>query len=150
MGTSLFDALCAGRMAQTGERQNTVVSEIRRMPSDGPPIPEAASADQAFLESCFLEAIGHCGKDRWRPHMLPFAVSSVTPRPDDLIVRIPREYLPDVLRRHASMGRRRTLSRGRRPDLRHSRAASPTRTSPRSGAAGLTITICSTRSPSPG
>lgn len=30
--------------------------------------------------------------------MLPFAVRSVTPRPNELVVRIPKDYLPDIIR----------------------------------------------------
>jgi hypothetical protein len=94
----LFRALCAGRMAQTGESHNQALDELRRIPAGTPPIPEAADTDQAFLESCFLEEIGRCHKDRWRPRMLPFAVRSVTPRPHELVVRVPKEFLPDIIR----------------------------------------------------
>jgi hypothetical protein len=98
MPNTVFRALCAGRMAQTGESHNQALDELRRIPAGTPPIPEAADADQAFLESCFLEAIGRCEKDRWRPRMLPFAVKSVTPRPHELVVRVSGAFLPDIIR----------------------------------------------------
>jgi transposase InsO family protein len=63
-----------------------------------PPIPPAGDIRQAALESDFLEVIGKCPKDRWRPRIRPFGIKSVTPRPDALIVRIAREYLPDIIR----------------------------------------------------
>lgn len=97
MPTPVLRALCTGRMTQTGESHNQAIVEIRRIPAGALPIPEAAHTDQAFLESCFLEAIGQCPKDRWRPRLLPFAVRSVTPRPDELIVRVPAEFLPDII-----------------------------------------------------
>jgi hypothetical protein len=96
MPSSTLDALCQGRIAYTGESWECALTELRDAPH-GTPIPDAASTGQAALESDFLEVIGRCDKDRWEPYMLPFAVTSVTPRPDELVVRIPREYLPDII-----------------------------------------------------
>jgi hypothetical protein len=98
MPSSLLRALCIGRMLQTGEGHNQALDELRQIPPHTAPIPEAADEDQAFLESEFLEVIGRCSKDRWRPHMLPFGIRSVTPRPRELIVRVPKEFLPDIIR----------------------------------------------------
>ena len=98
MPSSVLRALCTGRMLQTGEGRNQALDELRQLPPRTAPIPEAADEDQAFLESEFLEVIGRCSKDRWRPHMLPFAIRSVTPRPHELIVRVADEFLPDIIR----------------------------------------------------
>lgn len=98
MSVSLLRRLCAGRMLYTGEDHGRALGELRRQRAGSPPIPDAADDGQAVLESLFLEVIGRCRKDRWQPYMLPFAVRSVTPRPHELIVRVPKQYLPDVLR----------------------------------------------------
>lgn len=98
MPTPQFRALCTGRMIQTGECRNLALDELRKLPAGAPPIPEAADEDQAYLESEFLEVIGRCSKDLWRPRMLPFGVRSVTPRPRELVVSIPKEFLPDIIR----------------------------------------------------
>jgi|HubBroStandDraft_3_1064219.scaffolds.fasta_scaffold426411_2 hypothetical protein len=94
MPSPLLRKLCTGRMLQTGEGRNRALDELRRLPSQTRPISEA-DEDQALLESEFLEVIGRCSKDRWRPRMLPFTIRSVAPRPHELIVRIAEEFLPD-------------------------------------------------------
>jgi hypothetical protein len=89
---------CAGRAAQTGETFQQSFEALGRLSPEAPPIPDPAGEDQAFLESRFLESIGRCDVDRWRPRMLPFSVRSVTPLPDELLVRVPLKFLPDILR----------------------------------------------------
>ena len=98
MPSTLLTALARGRSARTGESCRDALNEIRLLQPGTPPIPSAANMHQAALESDFLEAIGKCPKDRWRPRMRPFAIKSVTPRPDALIVRIAAKYLPDIVR----------------------------------------------------
>ena len=88
----------AGRAALTGETAQQALEGLRRLKPGLPPVPDAASDDQAFLEAMFLEAIGRCDVDRWERYMVPFAVRSVTPFPDELIVRPPLDFLPDILR----------------------------------------------------
>jgi hypothetical protein len=97
MRSSLLRALCTGRIQQTCEGRNLALDELRKLPPRVP-FPEAATLGQASLESDFLEAIGRCDIDRWQPYLLPYVISSVTPRPHELVVRIPGEYLPDVIR----------------------------------------------------
>ena len=82
----------------TGETAQQALEGLRRLKPGLPPIPDAASDDQAFLEATFLEGIGRCDVDRWMRHMVPFAVRSVTPFADELIVRTPLDFLPDILR----------------------------------------------------
>jgi hypothetical protein len=96
MPTSTTDMLCKGRIACTGESWECGLTELRNTPH-GTPIPDAGSPGQSALESEFLEVIGKCDPDRWQPHTLPFLITSVIPRPDELIVRIPDDYLPDVI-----------------------------------------------------
>jgi hypothetical protein len=98
MPVSLLRRLCAGRMLYTGEHHGRALGELRRQQAGSPPIPDAAGDGQPILEALFLEVLGRCSKDRWQPYMLPFAVRSVTPRPHELIVRVPKQYLPDILR----------------------------------------------------
>lgn len=98
MPTTLPQRLASGRAAQTGETPQQALDGLRTLDPGTPPIPDAATADQAFLESEFLELLGRCDWDRWRLRMLPFTVRSVTPRPHEVIIRIPGEFLPDVIR----------------------------------------------------
>jgi hypothetical protein len=91
-------ALARGRSARTRESSHHALNEIRLLQPGTPPIPPATDVHQAALESDFLEVIGRCPKDRWRPRMRPFGIKSVTPRPDALIVRIAAEFLPDIIR----------------------------------------------------
>jgi hypothetical protein len=98
MPSTLLMALARGRSARTGESCRHALNEIRLLQPGTPPIPPAADMDQAALESDFLEVIGRCPKDRWRPRMRPFGIKSVTPRPDALTVRIAAEFLPDIIR----------------------------------------------------
>lgn len=98
MPSTLLMALARGRAARTGESCRHALNEIRLLQPGTPPIPPAADVHQAALESDFLEVIGKCPKDRWRPRMRPFGIKSVTPRPDGLTVRIAAEFLPDIIR----------------------------------------------------
>jgi hypothetical protein len=97
MPSTLLMALARGRSARTGESSRHELNEIRLLQPGTPPIPSAADVHQAALESDFLEVIGRCPKDRWRPRMRPFGIKSVTPRPDALTVRIAAEFLPDII-----------------------------------------------------
>jgi hypothetical protein len=98
MPVTTLQRLAAGRAAHTGETYQQALTGLRQLKPGTPPVPDAGSQDQAFLESCVLERLGRCDKDRWRYYMLPFAVRSVTPHPDEIVIRIPAEFLPDVLR----------------------------------------------------
>lgn len=90
--------LVAGRTAQTGERPRQALDELSGLGSGAPPVPDAATPDQAFLESMFLERLGRWSPDRWRPGMQPFGIRSVSPRPHEVVLRVPPEFLPDVAR----------------------------------------------------
>ena len=101
MPRTLPHRLVAGRAAQTGERHQHALDELRGLDPGTPPVPDAATPDQAFLEAQLLERLGRWNPDRWRPRMQPFGVRSVSPRPHEIVVRVPAEFLPDVL--HAVM-----------------------------------------------
>jgi hypothetical protein len=97
MPSSFLRTLASGRIQHTGESYRSALVEVQTLPASWP-IPDPAEAAQAALESEFLEIIGHCPKDRWRPRMLPFAIRWVTPRSHELVVCIHREFLPDIIR----------------------------------------------------
>ena len=97
MPRTLPHRLVAGRAAQTGERHQHALDELRGLGPGTPPVPDAATPDQAFLEAQLLERLGRWNPDRWRPRMQPFGVRSVSPRPHEIVVRVPAEFLPDVL-----------------------------------------------------
>lgn len=90
--------LTAGRAAQTGERFSQALDELRRLGPAVPPVPGAEAPDQAFLEAQFLERAGRWNPDRWCPRMQPFGIRSVSPRPREILLRVPPEFLPDVIR----------------------------------------------------
>jgi hypothetical protein len=94
---TLTHRLIAGRAAQTGERHRQALEELRALSPGAPPVPDAATLDQAFLEAQLLERLGRWNPDRWRPQMQPFGVRSVSPRPHEIAVRVPAEFLPDIL-----------------------------------------------------
>jgi hypothetical protein len=97
MPRTLPHRLVGGRAAQTGERHQHALDELRGLDPGTPPVPDAATLDQAFLEAQLLERLGRWNPDRWRPRMQPFGVRSVSPRPHEIVVRVPAEFLPDVL-----------------------------------------------------
>jgi len=97
MPLTLPHRLVAGRTAQTGERPQQALDELRLLSHGAPPIPDAATPDQAFLEALFLERLGRWNPDRWRPCMQPFGIRSVSPRPHEIAVRVPAEFLPDII-----------------------------------------------------
>jgi hypothetical protein len=97
MPSTLLHRLCVGRAAQTGETPEQARAALLRLEPGTPPIPDAASEDQAFLESLFLEKLGRCRLHGWWSPSVPFMVSSVTPLPDELTVRVPAVFLPDLI-----------------------------------------------------
>lgn len=97
MPSTLLHRLCIGRAAQTGETPEQARAALLRLGPGTPPIPDAASEDQEFLESLFLEKLGRCRLHGWSSPSVPFMVSSVTPLPDELTVRVPAVFLPDLI-----------------------------------------------------
>jgi hypothetical protein len=90
--------LLAGRTAQTGERPRQALDELRQLGPGVPPVPDAATGDQAFLEAQVLERLGRWNPDRWRRQMQPFGIRSVSPRSHEIVLRVPAEFLPDIIR----------------------------------------------------
>jgi hypothetical protein len=97
MPSTLFRRHYTGRAAQTGETSQQARAALLRFDPGTPPIPDAATVDQAFLESLFLEKLGRCRHHQWWTPSVPFMVKSVTPLIDEIVVRIPPVFLPDVI-----------------------------------------------------
>jgi hypothetical protein len=108
-------ALANARRALTREGYQDALKAILRHGPDAAPIPDASSDDQAFLEARFLEELGRCRYDRCRTPLVPFMLNSVTPEPDELTIRVPDRYLPDVIRDVMPYGT--VGSDGRLPDI---------------------------------
>lgn len=97
MPITRMGALTEGRADLTGETRQQAQTELRRLGSRTPAIPDAISRGQAPLEARVLLLLGKCLYQRsWHPGV-PFMVSSVTPKPDQLILRIRDDYLPDII-----------------------------------------------------
>jgi hypothetical protein len=98
MPTSNLDSLAEGRAARTGESHQQARMALRRIGRRVPPIPDAEIDDQASLEAQFLTRLGRCRHHHYWSPKPAFMVSSVTPDPDGITIRVPDEYLPDAIR----------------------------------------------------
>lgn len=98
MPSSRLDSLAEGRANLTGERHERALMALRQLGREASPIPDAESEAQASLEARLLEQLGRSRHHlHWSPKV-PFMITSVTPEPDRLTIRVPEEYLPDVIR----------------------------------------------------
>lgn len=98
MPSSRLHSLAEGRANLTGERHEQALMALRRLGRRASPIPDAESTDQASLEARFLERLGRSRHHQYWSPKVPFMVTSVTPEPEKLTIRVPEEYLPDVIR----------------------------------------------------
>jgi hypothetical protein len=98
MPSSRLDSLAEGRANLTGERHEQALMALRQLGRKASPIPDAESEAQASLEARLLEQLGRSGHHQYWSPKVPFMVTSVTPEPDKLTIRVPEEYLPDVIR----------------------------------------------------
>ncbi|WP_182907604.1 hypothetical protein [Microbispora sp. H13382] len=86
------------RALYTGQAHQHALKSLRRDQRKGcGPIPVATTA-QAALEALILERIGEWSPVFWSPFVLAYGIAWVDPSPEDLIVGIPVQYLPDLIR----------------------------------------------------
>ena len=97
MARSPIRPLAIRRRSLTGETYQQAHRALSELLPGTAPIP-AATPDLAALEALVLDRIGSCDLDLWHPGVLPFEITSITPRPDRLTMRVPRAFLPDIIR----------------------------------------------------
>ncbi|MEV7010771.1 hypothetical protein [Streptosporangium sp. NPDC051022] len=96
MSHSRRQSLARQRVSYTGETHNQARHALGRLHPAGPPIPHA-SLDQAALEAALFLQLGRIDHSPWPTGAPAFGVTSLTPYRDELVIRIAKPFLPDVI-----------------------------------------------------
>lgn len=96
MSHSRRQTVARQRILYTGETFNQARHALERLDAAGPPIPEA-SPDQAALEATLFQELGQIDNSAWHTGDPAFGITSITPQRDELVMRIAKPFLPDVI-----------------------------------------------------
>ncbi|WP_406314575.1 hypothetical protein OHA77_39820 [Streptosporangium sp. NBC_01639] len=96
MSHSRRQTLARQRMLYTGETFNQARHALERLDAADPPVPNA-SPDQAALEAALFQELGQIDHSLWQTGDPAFGITSITPQRDELVMRIAKPFLPDVI-----------------------------------------------------